>query len=128
MTLAKVKEQDGIMLANVNVPSIPTSAACSNDLQQVRSPLTIPLSQLLHRTLMSSKAQLPLALQLSITSLDCVLLQAADVGILWTLTFASIIPSCSFTFASIIPFCSFITFASTDKWQLSLINFLVAEH
>ena len=25
--LAKVKEQDGIMLANVKVPSIPTSAA-----------------------------------------------------------------------------------------------------
>ena len=28
--------------------------------------------------------------------------QAADVGILGTFTFASIIPSCSFTFASII--------------------------
>ena len=27
MMLAKVKEQDGIMLANVKVPSIPTSAA-----------------------------------------------------------------------------------------------------
>ena len=37
--------------------------------------------------------------------------QAADVGILGTFTFASIIPSCSFTFASIIPSCSF-TFAS----------------
>ena len=33
--------------------------------------------------------------------------QAADVGILGTFTFASIIPSCSFTFASIIPSCSF---------------------
>ena len=37
--------------------------------------------------------------------------QAADVGILGTFTFASIIPSCSFTFARIIPSCSF-TFAS----------------
>ena len=50
-------------------------------------------------------------LQPSITSSDCVLLQAADVEILGTFTFASIIPSCSFTFASIIPSCSF-TFAS----------------
>ena len=45
--------------------------------------------------------------QPSITPSDCVLLQAADVGILGTFTFASIIPSCSFTFASIIPSCSF---------------------
>ena len=37
--------------------------------------------------------------------------QVADVGILGTFTFASIVPSCSFTFASIIPSCSF-TFAS----------------
>ena len=33
MMLAKVKEQDGIMLANVKVPSIPTSAACCDDVQ-----------------------------------------------------------------------------------------------
>ena len=33
--------------------------------------------------------------------------QAADVGILGTFTFASIILSCSFTFATIIPSCSF---------------------
>ena len=66
----------------------------------------------------------PNTLQLSITSSDCVLqtlyncqllhrtassslIQAPDVGILWTFTFASIIPSCLFTFASIIPSCSF---------------------
>ena len=33
MMLAKVKEQDGIMLANVKVPSIPTTAACYDELQ-----------------------------------------------------------------------------------------------
>ena len=41
-------------------------------------------------------------LQPSITSSDCVLLQAANVGILGTFSFASIIPSCSLTFASVI--------------------------
>ena len=41
--------------------------------------------------------------QPSITPSDCVLLQAADVGILGTFTFASIIPSCSFTFLRVIP-------------------------
>ena len=56
----------------------------------------------------------------SITSSDCVLLQAADVGILWTFTFASIIPSCSFTFASIIPSCSF-TFARVIPTRFSFI-------
>ena len=33
MMLAKVKEQDGMMLAIVKVPSIPTSAACYDDMQ-----------------------------------------------------------------------------------------------
>ena len=33
MMLAKVKEQDGMMLAKVKVPSIPTSAACYDDMQ-----------------------------------------------------------------------------------------------
>ena len=33
MMLAKVKEQDGMMLANIKVPSIPTSAACCDDVQ-----------------------------------------------------------------------------------------------
>ena len=33
MMLAKVKEQDGILLANVKVPSIPTSAACCDNMQ-----------------------------------------------------------------------------------------------
>ena len=38
MVLAKVKEQDGIIR---KVPSIPTSAACCNDLQQMRNPFPI---------------------------------------------------------------------------------------
>ena len=57
MMVAKVKEQDRIMLANVKVPSIPTSAACCDDVQLTnadRNPLPIPL-------------------QPSITSSDCVL-------------------------------------------------------
>ena len=33
MMLAQVKEQDGIMLAYVKVPSIPTSVACCDDVQ-----------------------------------------------------------------------------------------------
>ena len=33
MMLAKVKEQDGLMLVNVKVISIPTSAACCDDVQ-----------------------------------------------------------------------------------------------
>ena len=48
MMLAKVKEQDEIMLANVKVPSIPTSAACCNGLQQMRSPLTVFLLKIRH--------------------------------------------------------------------------------
>ena len=35
MMLAKVKEQDGIMLANV--PSVPTSAACCDDVQLTKA-------------------------------------------------------------------------------------------
>ena len=122
MMLAKVKEQDWMMLANVKVPSIPTSAACWDDVQLTNtesSYYTFYNRQLLNRTA-SSKPQIYLKLfttvnyfnGLSITSSDCVLLQAADVGILGTFTFASIIQSCSFTFASIIPSCSF-TFASS---------------
>ena len=42
MMLAKVKEQDGMMLAKVKVPSIPTSAACCDDMQL--NPLPIPFT------------------------------------------------------------------------------------
>ena len=104
MMLAKVKEQDGIMLANVKVPSIPSSAACCDNVQLTNaesSSYTFYNRQLLNQTV-PSKTQIPLViynchllyLQPSITSSDCVLLQAADVGILGTFTFASIIPSC----------------------------------
>ena len=72
MMLAKVKEQDGmmlakvkygIMLANVKVPSIPTSAACCDDVQLTNaesSSYTFYNRQLLHRTA-SSKTQIPQA-------------------------------------------------------------------
>ena len=70
MTLAKVKEQDGMMLAKQKVPSIPTSAACCDDVQLTNlesSSYTFYNRQLLNRTA-SSKPQLPLAyLQLSTT-------------------------------------------------------------
>ena len=129
MMLAKVKEQDGIMLANVKVPSIPTSAACCDNVQLtivesfsytfttinyfigLRPPNTATCS--IFTTvkyfigLRPPNTDTSSYLEPSITSSDCVLLQAADVGILGTFTFASIIPSCSFTFASIIPSCSF---------------------
>ena len=47
MMLAKVKEQDGRMLANVKVPSIPTSAACCDNMQLTKlmwNPLPIPFT------------------------------------------------------------------------------------
>ena len=97
MMLAKVKEQDGIMLANVKVPSIPTSAACCDDVQltKAESSSYIPFTtvnclsyRVLQNTDTSSyiqlsttssdcvlQTQLPAAyLQLSTTSSDCVLL------------------------------------------------------
>ena len=61
MMLAKVKEQDGMMLARVKVPSIPTSAACCDDeqLTNVESiSYTFYNHQLLNRTA-SSKPQIP---------------------------------------------------------------------
>ena len=54
--LAKVKEQDGIMLGNVKVQSIPTSAACSDDVQLTNaesSSNTFYNCQLLHQTVSS---------------------------------------------------------------------------
>ena len=45
MILAKVKEQDGMMLAKVKVPSIPTSAACCDDMQ-LWNALPIPFTTL----------------------------------------------------------------------------------
>ena len=103
-------------------PSI-TSSDC---VLQTQIPLVIYNCQLLHWTASSKHRYLSLFatgkhfiglrppntdtssyLEPSIIPSDCVLLQAADVGILGTFTFASIIPSCSFTFASIIPSCSF---------------------
>ena len=68
MMLAKVKEQDGmmltkvkygIMLANVKVPSIPTSAACCDDVQCRILFLYLLQHQLLNLTA-SSKTQIPL--------------------------------------------------------------------
>ena len=54
MMLAKVKEQDGMMmLAKVKVPSIPTSAACCDDMQLTNvecSSYTFYNRQLLNRT------------------------------------------------------------------------------
>ena len=43
MILAKVKQQDGMMLAKVKVPSIPTSAACCDDMQLWKA-LPIPFT------------------------------------------------------------------------------------
>ena len=76
MMLAKVKEQDGMMLANVKVPSIPTSAACCDDVQLTdaeSSSYTFYNRQLLHRTASSKHRYLYSYLHPSITSLDCVL-------------------------------------------------------
>ena len=59
MMLAKVKEQDWMMLANVKVPSIPTSAACCDDVPLTdaeSSYYTFYNRQLLNRTA-SSKPQ-----------------------------------------------------------------------
>ena len=96
MMLAKVKEQDGIVVAKVKVPSIPTlSGLIAVMICNKCGILFLHLLQqsiLLHQTPSSSS------------------IQAADVVILGTFTFATTIPSCSFTFASIIPSCSF-TFA-----------------
>ena len=100
-------------LANVKVPSIPTSAACCDDVQLTKCGilfLYLYNRQLLHRTASSKHSYLqhiyncqPTSsdcvllntdtssyLQPSITPSDCVLLQAADVGILGTFTFASL--------------------------------------
>ena len=60
MMLAKVKEQDGMMLAKVKVPSIPTSAACCDDVQLTNvecSSYTFYNRQLLNHTA-SSKPQI----------------------------------------------------------------------
>ena len=62
--LTKVKEQDGMMLAKVKVPSIPTSAACCDDLQLTNvesSSYNFYNHQLLNRTV-SSKLQMPLVI------------------------------------------------------------------
>ena len=140
MMLAKVREQDGIMLANVKVPSIPTSAACCDDVQLTNAesslqpsitssdcvvlntdiPLIFSNRQVLHQTASSKHRYLYSYLQQSITSPDCVLLNT-DTS---TYLEPSITPSdCvllqaadvgilgTFTFASIIPSCS-LTFAS----------------
>ena len=66
MMLAKVKEQDGIMLANVKVPSIPTSAACCDNMQLTfmessSYSYTFYNRQLLNRTA-SSKTQIALVI------------------------------------------------------------------
>ena len=81
MMFAKVKEQ--LRWNNYNAcksPKYPISAACCNDLQQIRNSLPIPVlnRQLVHWTT-SSKTRLPraLTLQLSFTSSDCVLQNTA---------------------------------------------------
>ena len=67
MVLAKVKEQDGMMLAKVKyvkVPSIPTSAACCDGVQLTNaesSSYSFYNRQLLNRTA-SSKPQIPLVI------------------------------------------------------------------
>ena len=74
--LAKVKEQDGMMLAKVKVPSIPTSAACCDDVQLTNaesSSYTFYNRQLLNRTASSKTQSTSNYLQLSTTSSDCVL-------------------------------------------------------
>ena len=75
--LAKVKEQDGIMLANVKVPSIPTSATCCDDVQLTNAESScttvnyiIGLRPPKHRYLSVVTC---MYLQLSTTSSDCVL-------------------------------------------------------
>ena len=63
MMLAKVKEQDGIILVNVKVPSIPTSAACCDDVPLTNvesSSYTFYNRQLLHRTASSKHSYLQL--------------------------------------------------------------------
>ena len=65
MMLAKVKEQDGMMLAKVKVPSIPTSAACCDDVQLINvesSSYTFYNRQLLHRTASSKHRYLNLVI------------------------------------------------------------------
>ena len=80
--------QTQIPLVNYNRQLLHRTASSKTQI-----PLVIYNCQLLHRTA-SSQTQIPQSsyLQLSITSSDCVLLQAADVGMLGTFTFASIIP------------------------------------
>ena len=76
MMLAKVKEQDGIMLANVKVPSIPTSAACCDDVQLTNaesSSYTFYNRPITYQTVSSKTQILSSYLQLSTTSSDCVL-------------------------------------------------------
>ena len=66
MVLAKVKEQDGMMLAKVKyvkVPSIPTSAACCDGVQLTSaesSSYTFYNRQLLNRTVSSKHRYLDL--------------------------------------------------------------------
>ena len=119
MMLAKVKEQDGTMLAIVKVPSIPTSAACCDDLQKMWNHLPIPF-------ITNNCFQTPSSKHSSTSNFTTVnyfiglhLPQAAVVGILGTITIASIIPSCSFTFASIISSFSF-PFSSLVQLLLQL--------
>ena len=75
--LAKVKEQDGIMLANVKVPSIPTSAACCDNMQLTKlmwNPLPIPFTTIITQSdCVLQNTDTSSYLQPSITSSDCVL-------------------------------------------------------
>ena len=59
-----IKEQDGMMIAKVKVPSIPTSAVCCYDVQLTNvkcSSYTFYNRQLLNQTA-SSKPQIPLVI------------------------------------------------------------------
>ena len=77
MMLAKVKEQDGMMLAKVKVPSIPTSAACCDNMQltNAESSSYIPLQpSITSSDCVLQNTDTSSYLQLSTTSSDCVLL------------------------------------------------------
>ena len=84
MMLAKVKERDGMMLAKVKVSSIPTLAACCDDVQlkNVESSSYTFYNRLLLNRTASSKPQIYTSsyLQLSTNSSDCVL-QNTDTSI-----------------------------------------------
>ena len=88
--LAKVKEQDGIMLANVKVPSIPTSAACCDNMQLTKlmwNPLPIPFTTIITQSdCVLQNTDTSSYLQPSITSLDCVL-QTATCSLFTTVNY-----------------------------------------